>query len=69
MMEAVKKGAGRELAHEAIKEHAVQTVKDLRTGVESGQPDKVLDGDLDSFLNAALAARVHGTSTQVEDIE
>ena len=33
MMEAVKKGAGRELAHEAIKEHAVQTVKDLRNGV------------------------------------
>jgi len=33
MMEAVKKGAGREAAHEAIKEHAVQTVKDLRNGV------------------------------------
>ncbi len=46
-----------------------QMVKDLRTGVESGQPDKVLDGDLDGFLNAALAARVHGTSTQVEDID
>lgn len=46
-----------------------QMVKDLRTGVESGQPDKVLDGDLDNFLNAALAARVHGTSTQVEDID
>lgn len=35
MMEAVKKGAGRELAHEAIKEHAVQTVKDLRNGIVS----------------------------------
>lgn len=46
-----------------------QMVKDLRTGIESGQPDKVLDGDLDNFLNAALAARVHGTSTQVEDID
>lgn len=46
-----------------------QMVKDLRTGVESGQPDKVLDGDIDEFLNAALAARVHGTSTEVEDIE
>lgn len=46
-----------------------QMVKDLRTGVESGQPDKVLDGDLDTFLNAALAARVHGTSTEVEDID
>ena len=46
-----------------------QMVKDLRTGVESSQPDKVLDGDLDAFLNAALAARVHGTSTEVEDID
>lgn len=46
-----------------------QMVKDLRTGIESGQPDKVLDGDLDGFLNAALAARVHGTNTEVEDIE
>jgi adenylosuccinate lyase len=32
LMEAVKAGAGREEAHEAIKEHAVQTVRDLRTG-------------------------------------
>jgi len=32
MMEAVKKGAGRETAHEAIKEHAVATVGDLRNG-------------------------------------
>jgi hypothetical protein len=31
-MEAVKAGAGREEAHEAIKEHAVQTVRDLRSG-------------------------------------
>lgn len=29
-------------------------VKDLRTGVESGQPDKVLDGDLDDFITAQL---------------
>ncbi len=33
MMEAVKKGAGREQAHESIKEHAVQTVYDIRHGV------------------------------------
>jgi adenylosuccinate lyase len=32
MMEAVKAGVGRETAHHAIKEHAVATVKDLRTG-------------------------------------
>jgi peptide chain release factor 2 len=29
-------------------------VKDLRTGVETGQPDKVLDGDLDDFITAQL---------------
>jgi adenylosuccinate lyase len=33
LMEAVKAGAGREEAHEAIKEHAVQTVRDLRSGL------------------------------------
>jgi adenylosuccinate lyase len=32
MMEAVKSGAGREMAHEVIKEHAVQVAKDMRTG-------------------------------------
>ncbi|MGC6425067.1 MAG: adenylosuccinate lyase [Lentimonas sp.] len=35
LMEAVKAGAGREEAHEAIKEHAVQTVRDLRSGAIS----------------------------------
>ncbi len=35
MMEAVKAGVGRETAHEAIKEHAVATVHDLRNGVAS----------------------------------
>jgi peptide chain release factor 2 len=43
-------------------------VKDLRTGVESSQPAKVLDGDLDPFLNASLAARVHGGAEAVEDL-
>ncbi len=32
MMEAVKRGIGRETAHKVIKEHAVATVADLRTG-------------------------------------
>ncbi len=32
LMEAVKRGAGREGAHEAIKEHAVATVRGLRSG-------------------------------------
>jgi peptide chain release factor 2 len=47
-----------------------QMVKDLRTGVESSNPSAVLDGDLDQFIEAALAQRVEGgTSTQVEDLE
>jgi peptide chain release factor 2 len=37
-----------------------QMVKDLRTNVESGNPDGVLNGDLDPFLEAALAAKVAG---------
>jgi peptide chain release factor 2 len=37
-----------------------QLVKDLRTGVESTSPQDVLDGDLDEFMEAALAHRVHG---------
>lgn len=32
LMQAVQKGVGREAAHAAIKQHAVATVKDLRTG-------------------------------------
>jgi len=35
LMEAVKNGAGREAAHEAIKLHAVAVAKDLRTGAVS----------------------------------
>jgi len=46
-----------------------QMVKDLRTGEESSQPNLVLDGDLDQFMAAALAARVKGTSTEVEDLD
>lgn len=35
-----------------------QMVKDLRTNVESTAPSDVLDGDLDAFMEAALAQRV-----------
>jgi peptide chain release factor 2 len=38
-----------------------QLVKDLRTGVERGNPAAVLDGDLDAFMAAALAARAGAT--------
>ncbi len=37
-----------------------QMVKDLRTGVEVSNPQAVLDGDIDGFLSAALAARIDG---------
>lgn len=41
-----------------------QLVKDLRTSVEKGNPDAVLDGDLDAFMAAALAARVGATRSE-----
>jgi len=40
-----------------------QMVKDLRTEVETSNTAAVLDGDIDEFLAAALAARVKGDST------
>ena len=33
-------------------------VKDLRTGVESGNPTTVLDGDLDAFIEGYLRSRI-----------
>ncbi len=41
-----------------------QLVKDLRTGLEKGNPDAVLDGDLDEFMAAALAARSGATRSE-----
>ena len=37
--------------------HPYKLVKDVRTSVESGNPDAVLDGDLDVFLKAFLMAQ------------
>lgn len=37
-----------------------QMVKDARTGAETSQAAKVLDGDLDMFLQASLASRLKG---------
>lgn len=34
--------------------HPYKQVKDLRTGVESKDPEKVLDGDLESFIEAEI---------------
>ena len=41
-----------------------QLVKDLRTNRESGNPAAVLDGDLDEFMAAALAARAGATRSE-----
>ena len=41
-----------------------QLVKDLRTNVEKGNPQAVLDGDLDDFMAASLAARVGATRSE-----
>lgn len=38
--------------------HPYQMVKDLRTNVETSQTQAVLDGDIDQFIEAALAQRV-----------
>jgi peptide chain release factor 2 len=47
-----------------------QLVKDLRTGHTSTSPQIVLDGDLDDFIQASLAQRVHGGGPgTVEDID
>ena len=34
--------------------HPYKMVKDHRTGYETGNPDAVLDGELDGFINAYL---------------
>ena len=34
--------------------HPYKLVKDVRTGVETSDPDSVLDGELDAFLKAYL---------------
>ena len=44
-----------------------QMVKDLRTEVETSDTQGVLDGDLDAFMGAALAARVGQTRGSVAD--
>jgi peptide chain release factor 2 len=47
-----------------------QMVKDLRTGVSTSDTGGVLDGDLDEFMEAALAQKAFGKGpVQVEDVE
>ncbi|MDO8877987.1 MAG: peptide chain release factor 2 [Pseudolabrys sp.] len=47
-----------------------QMVKDLRTGVSTSDTSAVLDGDLDLFMQAALAQKAFGGGPEsVEDVE
>jgi len=47
-----------------------QLVKDLRTGHTSTSPDRVLDGELDGFMEAELARRTFGGGPDsVEDVD
>lgn len=59
LMEAVKAGAGREGAHEAIKEHAVAVARDMRTG-------KVGTNDL--FQRLAQDTRLGLTPSQFDSV-
>ncbi len=49
--------------------HPYQMVKDLRTNVETGNAQAVLDGELDRFLEAALADRLGGEEATTGEME
>jgi peptide chain release factor 2 len=44
--------------------HPYKMVKDHRTKHQTGDPDRVLDGDIDDFINTALVAKAKGTLQQ-----
>jgi peptide chain release factor 2 len=47
-----------------------QLVKDLRTGHSTSNTAAVLDGDIEDFIQASLAHRIHGGGDEtIEDIE
>ena len=49
--------------------HPYRMVKDHRTKHETGNPDRVLDGDIDDFVGATLAAKARGTLGQPAAVE
>jgi peptide chain release factor 2 len=45
-------------------------VKDLRTGVSTSNTGGVLDGDIDQFMEAALAQKAFGVEAKnIEDVD
>ncbi len=81
-LEMQKRNAERDKAESSKKENAwgsqirsyvlqpYRMVKDLRTGVTSGNPQAVLDGDLDEFITAYLmGVRREGAGQDVGDEE
>jgi peptide chain release factor 2 len=49
--------------------HPYRMVKDHRTKHETGNPDRVLDGDIDDFVKATLVAKAKGTLGQAASAE
>lgn len=67
LMESVKAGVGRETAHAAIKEHAVATVNDLRSGsvAENDLLDRLADDERLPLDRAALQELLEAGRGQV----
>jgi peptide chain release factor 2 len=54
--EHIEAGWGNQIRSYVLQPYTL--VKDLRTGVETGNPSAVLDGDLDAFIDGYLRSRV-----------
>ena len=65
--EHVEAGWGNQIRSYVL--HPYQMVKDLRTGHETGNTSAVLDGDLDSFMQAELERLATGGALRGEDVE